>query len=262
MQIAADIFQTRVADQNANKRKTHNELQDKLNDLVGEVRLFSKGIKLLPSDVQVQLTKYLLKTVCSDIVTEILNYAAAETMSNTQTDNFNNDQKMKFANGLPEEFKSELSPLVKTLTSQSIEDFMNAVEPSLIACSMILKKIDKKKDKTIVLTHKEKLLKELNICEDVALVLHLATLVIFISATQAMVHASGRHISSILSFLKPSLSAEQFSELVSYHDFVTLMLCEGSEAENAREKLKEKMQTIKNIANEYKLSSNERVSQS
>lgn len=35
-------------------------------------------------------------------------------------------------------------------------------------------------------------------------------------------------------------------------DFVTLMLSGGSEAENAKERLKEKMSTIKIIANDYK----------
>ncbi|XP_050309161.1 E3 UFM1-protein ligase 1 homolog [Anthonomus grandis grandis] len=255
LQIAADIFKTTVADQNANRRKTHNELQEKLNDLISEIRLFSKGIKLLPTDLQNQLNKYLLKTIATDIVTEVLNYAAQESMTNTQTDKFNQDQRLKFVNELPDTFKPHVLPLVKSLTAQALEDFMASVDPALAACSMIIKKIDKKKDRTIVLNHKHKLLEELNVCEDVALVLHLATLIIFISATQCMLHASGRHVSAILNYLKPSLTAEQYSELMAYHDFITLMLSNGSEAENAKEKLKEKKDLIKQIASEFKLSS-------
>ncbi|KAJ8934336.1 hypothetical protein NQ314_013377 [Rhamnusium bicolor] len=72
------IYATTVADRTANRRQTHNELQNKLNALIGDVRLFEKGIKLLPNDVQALLVKYLLKTLCTDIVTEILNYVAAE----------------------------------------------------------------------------------------------------------------------------------------------------------------------------------------
>ncbi|KAH0817725.1 hypothetical protein GEV33_005066 [Tenebrio molitor] len=117
---------------------------------------------------------------------------------------------------------------------------------------MIIKKIDKKKDRTIVLNHKHVLLEQLNKCDDLALVLHLTTLVIFTTATQCMLHASGRHVASILQFLKQYLSEEQVAELTSYHDFVTLMLSGGTEAENAKEKLKEKMQVVKNIANEFK----------
>lgn len=253
LQLAAEIFKSKVADESANRRKTHNELQDKLNELVGEVRLFSKGIKLLSADLQGQLNKYLLKTICTEVVTEILNYAAAESGSSTVTDSYNIDQKLKFLNELPVEFRASFQPLVKSLQGQSVEDFMACIDPALASCSMILKKIDKKKDRTIVLNHKHKLLEELASCEDVALVLHLATMAIFIGATQCMLHASGRHLSSILSFLKQYLSEGQFTELMSYHDFVTLMLSNGSESENAKEKLKEKIPIIKSLANEYKL---------
>ncbi|KAG5873898.1 hypothetical protein JTB14_005509 [Gonioctena quinquepunctata] len=250
--LAANIYDTTVADQTANRRQTHNELQNKVNTLIGDVRLYEKGLKLLDQDLQVQLSKYLLKTTCTDIVTEILNYVAAEQNFSTATDNFNNDQRLKFVNELTPEFKTPLAPLVKTLTGQSIDDFMTAVESGLAACSMILKKIDKKKDRVVVLNHKHQLLEELNKCEDLALVLHLATMIIFTSATQSMLHFSGKHIMGVLAFLKRYLSSEQAVELSAYHDFVTLMLSGGSEAENAKEKLKEKVSVIKSIANDFK----------
>ncbi|KAL1513364.1 hypothetical protein ABEB36_002783 [Hypothenemus hampei] len=258
-QIAAEIFKTKIADQTANRRKTHADHQDKLNELICEIRLFTKGIKLFNGDTQVQLNKYLLKTTCSDILTEILNYISLESGLNTSTDNFNNEQRLKFINELPSEYRVPLQPLVKALSGQNIDDFTSTLETAMSSCSMIVKKIDKKKDRLIVLNYKHKLLEELALCEDLAVVLHLAVLVIFISATQCMLNASGRHVSSILSFLKQFLSEDQFSELTSYYDFVTLMLSNGSEAENAREKLKEKMQTVKNLASEYKLSSHEKT---
>ncbi|KAJ3665830.1 hypothetical protein Zmor_001299 [Zophobas morio] len=252
LELANEIYAVTVADRTANRRQTHNELQNKLNALIGDVRLFDKGLKLLPEDLQPQLQKYLLKTLCTDVVNEILNYVAAEQNLSTQSENFNNDQRLKFANDLPPDFKKPLVPLIKSLTGQSIEDFMVTVEEGLAACSMIIKKIDKKKDRTIVLNHKHVLLEQLNKCDDLALVLHLATLVIFTTVTQCMLHASGRHVAAILNFLKQYLSEEQITELTSYHDFVTLMLSGGTEAENAKEKLKEKIQVVKNIANDFK----------
>jgi hypothetical protein len=226
LEVAAEIYATTIADRTANRRQTHNELQNKLNALIGDVRLFEKGLKLLPDDLQPQLLKYLLKTLCTDVVTEILNYVAAEQNLNTQTENFNNDQRLKFANDLPADFKKSLLPLVRSLVGQSIDEFMVAVEESLNACSMIIKKIDKKKDRTIVLNHKHVLLEQLNKCDDLALVLHLTTLVIFTTATQCMLHASGRHVASILQFLKQYLSEEQVAELTSYHGNV-VRLCEN-----------------------------------
>jgi len=208
--------------------------------------------------VQSQLYKYLLKTLCADIVSEILNYLAAEQGSNTITDNFTNEQRLKFVNDLPAEYRNSLLALVKTLSGQNIEEFMTASEEALAACSMILKKIDKKKDRLVILNHKHGLLDQLDKCDDPALVLHLSTLIIFISATQNILHASGRHVAAILAFLKQYLSVEQSAELMSYHDSVTLMLSGGSEAENAKEQLKEKISVIKAIANEYKKTSGDK----
>uniref|UniRef100_A0A6P7GGM9 E3 UFM1-protein ligase 1 homolog n=1 Tax=Diabrotica virgifera virgifera TaxID=50390 RepID=A0A6P7GGM9_DIAVI len=252
IQIAANIFATTVTDRTANRRQTHNEIQNKLNALIGDVRLFDKGLKLFPADLQSQLVKYLLKSLCTDIVTEILNYVSAEENLNSLTDNFNQDQRIKFVNELPKEYQESLYSVVKTLSGQSIDDFLTTAESALVSCSMILKKIDKKKDRITVLNHKHQLLDELNKSEDLALILHLATVAIFTAATQTMLHCSGRHVAGVLSFLKQYLTEEQTSELTSYHDFVTLMLSEGSEAENAKEKLKEKVPVVKKIANEYK----------
>lgn len=217
LELASVIYTTTVSDRTANRRQTHNELQNKINALLTDIRLFEKGLKLFTTEMQTQLIKYLLKTLCTDIVNEILNYVAAEENSNTITDDFNNDQRLKFVNELPGDYKIPLVPLVKSLSAQCIDDFMTAVEEGLSSCSMIVKKVDKKKDRTIILNHKYQLLDELNKCEDLALTLHLAALVIFTTATQCMLHASGRHVSGILTFLKSCLNEVQIAELTSFH---------------------------------------------
>ncbi|KAI4458328.1 e3 ufm1-protein ligase 1 [Holotrichia oblita] len=252
MEVAANVYASTVSDRTSYRRHTHNELQNKVNALVGDVRLFEKGIKLFPSDTQIHLNKYLLKTLCTDITNELLNYVAAEENMNTVTDNFTNEQRLKFANDLSQTYKNAFSVLVKTLSGQTVEEFLNSIDDALATCSMILKKIDKKKDRVVILNHKHSLLEQLDKCDDPALALHLTSLILFVSATQNMLHASGRHVSSILVFLKQYLSPEQAEELSSYHEFVTLMLGGGSETENAKERLKEKLPIIKRIATEFK----------
>lgn len=217
IQTAGKLYAATVTDRTASRRQTHNEVQNKLNVLLGDVRLFEKGIKLFSGDTQTQLYKYLLKSLCTDIMNEILNYIAAEQGLSTNVDNYTNEQKTKFINDLPLEYKTSLVALSKTLTGQTVEEFMKATEEALTSCSMIIKKIDKKKDRVIVLNRKHSLMEELNKCDEPALVLHLATLIIFISATQSMLHASGRHVAAVLLFLKDYLNPEQASELFAYH---------------------------------------------
>lgn len=214
LQVAADVYATTVADRTSTRRHTHNELQNKLNTLIGDVRLFEKGIKALPNDAQPPLYKYLLKTLCTDITNEILRYLAAEQGNEISCESLTNEQRLKLVNELPAEAKSALQNLIK---AQNLDDFMSAVEESLTVCSMIIKKIDKKKDRIVVLNHKHSLLEELNKCEDPALALHLAVLIVFVTATQSMLHASGRHVATILAFLKPYLSEEDFLQFSSFH---------------------------------------------
>lgn len=216
--IAANIYATTVLDKTANRRQTHNEIQNKLNVLLSDIRLFEKGVRMFASDVQMQLYKYLLKTLCTDVTNEIINYVSAEVGLNTNiSSNNTNEQKIKFVNDLPTEYKTPLLVTLKTLSGQSVEDFMKTAEEALTSCSMILKKIDKKKDRVVVLNHKHSLLEQLSKCDDPATVLHLTALIIFVTATQNMLYASGRHVSAILTFLKDYLTIEQSSELTNYH---------------------------------------------
>lgn len=221
LKLAETIYNTTVMDQTANRRQTHNDLQAKLNNLIGDVRLFEKGIKLFPEDLQNQLYKYLLKTVCTDVVNEILDYVSQDLNVKISA---GNDQKLKFVNELKPEYKNSLLPLLKSLSSTNVEDFMSAIDGGLGCCSMILKKIDKKKDRVVVLNRKHELLDKLNKCDDVALILHLATLVIFTTATQCMLHCSGRHLQQILKYLKQFLSPEQYTELTVYHGKIQIGL--------------------------------------
>ena len=53
--------------------------------------------------------------------------------------------------------------------------------------------------------------------EDPALVLHLTSLILFQAVTQTMLHASGRFVSNILTYLQSHLTADVFNTLQWYH---------------------------------------------
>lgn len=52
-----------------------------------------------------------------------------------------------FSPFLGQEYKAPLTALIKSTNGTSIEEFLTAAENALQSCSMILKKIDKKKDR-------------------------------------------------------------------------------------------------------------------
>lgn len=80
------------------RRKTHSDLQDKLNAMFVNVRLFEKGIKQFSDkDIQQQLVKYLLKTLCTEITNEVFSYVAQENMIQyDQTKELSPEVRMSF----------------------------------------------------------------------------------------------------------------------------------------------------------------------
>lgn len=112
--------------------------------------------------------------------------------------------------------------------------------------------------RNLILCHKHALLDQLSKCDDPALTLHLAVLVIFTITTQCMLHASGKFVSSILSYLQPSLSGEQSAVLTNFHDAVLKLLTnasgESDESSVVSEELYTKMSEVKAIASTFKKS--------
>ncbi|XP_055377674.1 E3 UFM1-protein ligase 1 homolog [Condylostylus longicornis] len=237
-----------------NRRQTHSQLQDRINTLLNDIRLYEKGLKLLPHDTQTQLVKYLLKSLGNDICNELVVYAANECNVNVKNPaNLNIDQRNKIIQECDAEYKTALLELNKSL-NKTLEEFLEASDIALKACSMITKKIDKKRDRLLMHQHKEKLIEQIKDTEDPALILHLSTLILFSTVTGCILHASGRFVSQILSFLKPNFNDEQNKNFMEFHDLVLKYLSVGGESEEGKivfEQLKSLENSIRDFAINY-----------
>lgn len=147
---AQELYETSLQNSMQNRKLNHSSLQDKLNNLLNDIRLYEKGLKMFSSnDTQAQLTKYLLKSLGIDFCNEIAFYIAIESelsLPNTNSAQVTTEQRNRIAVECAAIFKQPLMTLNKSLNG-SIEEFLLAAENILAPCSMIVKKIDKKKDK-------------------------------------------------------------------------------------------------------------------
>lgn len=210
-----------VAEQLLQKHKTNlSEIDNKVNTLITNMRVFDKGIKCLDKTLQDTMSKYLLKTLASDFATEIFKLAAQQNVIQCPPI-ITTEIRQKMLQDLPKDVKEPLTNLHKAIAGHSLDDFFNTVEPALSACSLVLKKYDKKKDRPIIVGHREALLEQLNCTSDPALTLHLTTAILFLAATQNALHMSGRHVSAILSHLQPLLIESAVSTLTKYHGNIT-----------------------------------------
>ncbi|CAG9787721.1 unnamed protein product [Diatraea saccharalis] len=253
LKIAKETAEKLLQDASQNRKQTHTSTQDKINILVNDIKLYEKGLKLLPSEHQPNFVKYLLKSLGGDVLAEFCKYAANQCSLSLQVDTLTVDQRNKIINDLSDEYKKPLSLLNTTLSEQNIESFYVAVDDCLLACGMILKKIDKKKDKLLIQNHREKLISELENCDDPALSLHIAVLAIFTIVTQNMLHASGRQVPVITSYLKSHVKEEHFLQLQTCQDLVTKYLTAPEEQKDDLEnKLRETLPTLKDTVQDIK----------
>lgn len=147
---AQEFYETSLQNSMQNRKQNHSSLQDKLNNLLNDIRLYEKGLKMFASlDTQAQLTKYLMKSLGTDFCHDISLYIAHESelsFPNTTSGQLSVEQRNRIAIECQPAYKQPLVTLNKALNG-NVEDFLAAAENILVPCSMIVKKIDKKKDK-------------------------------------------------------------------------------------------------------------------
>ncbi|XP_017883962.1 E3 UFM1-protein ligase 1 homolog [Ceratina calcarata] len=244
-----------IADQLAQNNKTTNlsEVEERLNMLLTNIKIFDKGIKHMDKADQPVLTKYLLKSLGTDFVNELFKLAALQNMLQFP-ENITTETRQKMLLDVPEDVKEPLSNIHKSIAGNSVDDFMNFVDAAMATCCLVLRKYDKKKERPFILGHREALLEELNSTQDPALALHLVTSILFSTATQSVLHMSGRHVSMVLSFLRTQVQAPTMETLSKYHDMVLKSLtCSDEETKlEIQEALEVGLLDIKNIANNYK----------
>ncbi|KAH3737387.1 hypothetical protein DPMN_043979 [Dreissena polymorpha] len=138
----------------ASRKKTHGQLQDRLTALWTNARLFEKGLKLMPEDVQEQLVRHLLRTVCTDITNLVLNAVATDHMHSVEDETlFTTESRLKLIPKLPEPLQTIMGKLNSSLNGKSLDEFFGHLD---LLCGpahlgILLRKPDKKKEKQVTL---------------------------------------------------------------------------------------------------------------
>ncbi|XP_066028576.1 E3 UFM1-protein ligase 1 homolog [Pocillopora verrucosa] len=209
------------------KRKSHSEVQEKVSVLWANAKLFDKGIKLFSDDVQVQLSRHLLRTVCTDIVNQAVGLLAADHMITINDEStLTPEDRLKVISKFPDKVKAEVAKLNSSLNGKVTEDFFNQFDVICGSgyCEFMLKKLDKKRERQLTVEHRCALQEQLRQENEPAMALHLASAVLFQHHTHCMVHAPGRCVPQIINFLKDKLTSENFDKLNHYMTLVIKQL--------------------------------------
>ncbi|KAL3882423.1 hypothetical protein ACJMK2_028766 [Sinanodonta woodiana] len=241
-EIAKSIFlQNTGVDSSFARRKTQGDLEEKLSGLWTNAILFEKGMKLFSEEVQLQLGRHLLRTVCTDIVNLVLNSVATEHMlSVAEEAQISPEGRAKLIQKLPKDVQNILNNLNTSLGAKNLDeffDYLNAIcGPSHLG--ILLKKPDKRKERQLIFSHRQSLLQQMNQESDPAMTLHLASVILFQTFTQSVVHAPGKCVPHIISFLKTYLDSEKFTILTNLQELVVKYArSQGSDGNNKSEEM-------------------------
>ena len=262
--VAREKYNASLASSLLNKRRTHGDLTEKVNSVFTTIRLGEKGIlEFSKEEHRTSLSKYLLKTQCTDIINEMFQYVAEENMVKVDHDKeLTLETRVKIINELPKEISEAGLKLHKSLAGGSVTDFLTTLETHIgVFCDVMLKKQDKKKDRQILFGHRQSLLEQVQSSTDPALTLHVAVLAVFYHVNGCMLHASGKFVPIIIEHLEmlgDALAPDQLSLLQEQQKLIISSLSKSLSDEEKSEilsDLESKSGNIKTLVQSLKKSS-------
>ncbi|XP_027896336.1 E3 UFM1-protein ligase 1 isoform X3 [Xiphophorus couchianus] len=207
------------------KKKSMKDLQEEISNLYNNIRMFERGTKLFSDETQIQITKHILKTLCTHVTNILVNFLAADLMMSVDNPStITTEVRVKILGKLSEETRGPLMKLHNCLNGKTMEDFLSNLEASAEVCGFMLKKGDKKKERQAQFLHRQALTEQLKEAEDPALVLHLTSVLLFQASTHCMLHAPGRCVPQVIGILTGRIPPEQQQLLSAYQGLVVKQL--------------------------------------
>ncbi|TRY68005.1 hypothetical protein DNTS_007254 [Danionella cerebrum] len=229
--VTAAVLSTSSSGAGGSRKKNMKDLQEEINNLYNNIRLFEKGTRLFSDETQTAIAKHVLKTVCTDVTNMLLSFMAGDHVTTENSADVSSEVRLKILAKLSDDVKAPLMKLHNSLNGKGIEDFLSILETSAEQCGLLLKKGDKKRERQALFVHRQALLEQLRDAEDPALVLHLTSVLLFQSVTHSMLHAPGRCVPHIIAFLKSKISEEQHQLLSQFQALVVQQLLQAQPPE-------------------------------
>jgi len=251
-ETVSDLYRSSLTASLQKKKKSHVEFQEKTTALVESIRLFEKGLIAFENDADKSaIEKYLMKSLCTELVNGVFYQLANDhDIAVDQSKELNSDQRVKLLGQLPKDISDHLIVVHKALSSNKVEDFIQALEDHLAeACDVIIRKVDKKKDRQTQFHHRQSLMDQIESCQEPATIMLLVCLVVFQLQTGNMLHASGKLVPIIVKQISPQLDDKDREILQNYQNLIMKQFSSSSdEKSDIQQQLESLSPEVKDIA--------------
>merc|ERR1712020_108021 len=220
--------------------------------LIETIRLFEKGISSFDDDNdKTAFEMYLIKSLCSELVNGIFHQLASDHDINIDySKELNSDQRVKLLGQIPKDISNHLVVIHKALNSNKVEDFIHSLEEHLgEACDVMMKKVDKNKDRQTQFHHRQTLMEQIESCQEPATILLIVSLVVFQLQTGNMLHASGKLVPIIVKQISLQLDDKDREILQNYQNLIMKHFSSSSdEKSDIQQQLESMSPEVKDIA--------------
>lgn len=220
-EVARKVFDSASSetDSSSKRKKTMADLQSSLINSHALIHIYLKGLEKVSDDkLKNDLTKYLEKSLVFDVICSMINFLSKEDNPNLS----NPDSRLKAISKLESEIKDQLT----TLNSASVDQFNQVLEQvALVSCNIMIKPIDKRREKVLLSEMKNNLLHQMEESTDPALLLHLIVTSFFLALTGQVLHSSGKFVPQIIGLLRElKLKEDVMSKLVEAEKLVVSLI--------------------------------------
>ncbi|KAK9154210.1 hypothetical protein Sjap_001690 [Stephania japonica] len=216
--------------ENADKMKRLlNNLQKKLDEAFLNMQLYEKALDLFEDDPSTSLTlhRHLLRTTGSSIVDMILvtldmhnklkNGVEVKDSKTIEDTALSAADRMSLAKSLPGSLSVKAISVVEALDAKQVETFMTALRDLADESGLLLKKLDKKLEKSLLHSYRKELASQVSTEMDAVAVLPKVVSLIYLQVYNKALQAPGRAISAAVARLKDKLEDSAHKVLSDYH---------------------------------------------
>ncbi|CAL9044027.1 unnamed protein product, partial [Musa banksii] len=223
--------------ENAEKRrKLLDNLQRQLDEVFLDLQLYEKALDLFEDDppLSVILHKHLLRTMATPLVDKILttldmenklkNGIEIKDSENVESTSFTFVDRVSLAKGLPNSLSVKAQAVAEALEGKRLDTFMNALRDVVEESGLLVKKLDKKLERTMLHSHRKDLTSQVSSESDPVKLLPKVVALLYMQVYNKALQAPGRAISALISQLKDKLPDSTYKTLMDYHSATVTLL--------------------------------------
>ncbi|XP_058099005.1 E3 UFM1-protein ligase 1 homolog [Magnolia sinica] len=255
------------------ERRRHllDNLQKKLDESFLDLQLYEKALDLFEDDpsTSVNLQKHLLRTTATSIMDMLLlnldmdnkmkNGIEVEESQNLEPASLSAGDRTSIAKSLPGSLSAKAVAAVEALEGKRLDTFLNALRAVAEESGLLLKKLDKKLERTLLHSYRKDLTTQVSSETDPVALLPKVVSLLYLQVYNKALQAPGRAISVAISRLKNKMEDSAHKVLLDYHTATVTLLallsaatedeedCTSDRALSKREFLESQMPELKAV---------------